>query len=746
MVSITEGAIAALSHVEEPIRAELFGPARLEQHAKSLAAADRVTEKPTRGQDLLARVRYNGRSLLDAYHSSVEAVGAKREITLAEEWFLDNFHVVDEQLRGIRDHLPRSYYRRLPKIAAGHLAGCPRVYGLAWAYVAHSDSRFEVETLGRFIRAYQLIQPLGIGELWAVPIHLRMALVENLRRLSEQVIRARHARAKADELADRLLGLSGRPAEKTEDVLGRLADTPLADAFAVQLVQRLREQDESITPALVWLNRKLNAQGTSPGEVVTREHHAQGAANATVRNIITSMRWMSSIDWLAFFESVSLVDEALRAAPLFSGMDFATRDEYRKQIELLSRGSGRSEIEVAREAVLLARQAAQGGLGSISPGVESDSSRSAPRLPAIPEHAEEDPGYYLVSKGRSGFERQLGFRTPLRLRLARACRAHGIAGYLGGIAVLSALQLGGLLLIAASAGAAPWTLFLLAIVGLVPASDIAVSLVHRLVPALLPPRSLPKLELAEGVPPELRTVVAVPTFLTSRVDLEEQLERLEVHYLANPEGHLHFALLTDWADAPREHMPGDEMLVSTLCDGIGQLNARYEGPPGGGARFLLLHRRRLWNAQEGKWIGWERKRGKLHELNRLLRGATDTTFIPIGGRSPAVPEGVRYVITLDADTRLPKGTAYRLVGAMAHPLNRPRFDPRQGRVVEGYAVMQPRITPCLPTGPDSTTYQRIISGRGGVDPYAAAVSDVRSRRTRSSATTSSRVYSRAPGW
>jgi cyclic beta-1,2-glucan synthetase len=309
-VSTSARAIAAASHVEEPIRAELFGAERLEQHAESLAAADHLTEKPIRGRDLLPGVRDNGRLLLEAYHSIVEAVGAKREITLAEEWFLDNFHVVDEQLRQIRDHLPRSYYGRLPKIPAGHLAGYPRVYGLAWAYVAHTDSRFEVETLCRFIRAYQRIQPLGIGELWAVPIHLRIALVENLRRLSEQVIRARHARVKADELADRLLGLSGRPAESSEDVLRELRDTTLAGAFAVQLIQRLRDQDESITPALLWLNRKLSAQGTSPGEVVAGEHHAQGAANATVRNIITSMRWMSSIDWLEFFESVSPVKPA----------------------------------------------------------------------------------------------------------------------------------------------------------------------------------------------------------------------------------------------------------------------------------------------------------------------------------------------------------------------------------------------------------------------------------------------------
>ena len=146
--------------------------------------------------------------------------------------------------------------------------------------------------------------------------------------------------------------------------------------------------------------------------------------------------------------------------------------------------------------------------------------------------------------------------------------------------------------------------------------------------------------------------------------------------------------------------------------------------PEPGAVSSCPHRRRLWNEKEGKWIGWERKRGKLHELNRFLRGAKDTTFLPVCGQPPAVPRGVRYVLTLDADTRLPKASAYRLVGAAAHPLNRPRFDPRKGRVVEGYAVLQPRITPSLPTGPASTVYQRIISGPGGVDPYAAAVSDV----------------------
>ncbi len=705
--AIIDGSFA----VEEPIRAELFGIERLEQHAESLAAAHRTTDKPRKGRHLLPRVRENAHVLLAGYRSIAATVLAKQEITPAAEWILDNFHVVDEQLRGIRDHLPKSYYRTLPKIAAGHLAGYPRVYGLAWAYVAHTDSRFEMETIQGFVRAYQRIQPLTIGELWAVAIHLRVGLVENLRRLTQLIIHSREERARADSLADRLLGLSDRPVERPDVVLSSLGDAPLARAFAVQLVQRLRGQDPSIMPALAWLEKMLSAQGTSADEVVAQEHQAQAAATVTVRNIITSMRWMSSIDWPEFFESVSLVDEVLRTAPGFAAMDFTTRDEYRARIELLSRRSDRSEIEVAREAVLLAGSAAR-------------ENGHAETLPGVPERAHEDPGYYILAGGRMAFERRLGVRVPLRIRLRRAYRAHAMTGYLGGIGALTALLLSGLLFLTWTAGAANWALALLGIFGLVPASDIAVSLVHRLVPFLVPPRLLPKLELVHGVPPELRTLVVVPTLLSRLTDIEGQLERLEVHYLANPTGHLHFALLTDWADAPAERMSGDEDLLAALADGIARLNVRHGSSPGGGERFLLLHRRRLWNGKEGKWIGWERKRGKLHELNRLLRGASDTTFLPINGRPPTVPQGVRYVITLDADTRLPRGTARRLVGAMAHPLNRPRFDPRKGRVVEGYAILQPRLTPSLPTGPGSTTYQRIISGPGGVDPYAAAVSDV----------------------
>ncbi len=713
-MSQTEPAVF-ITQPEQPIRAEIFGLARFEEHAESLAAAQVAAHRPEKGKNLLRRVRENGKVLIAAYRNIVQAVRDKSEITPAEEWLLDNFHTVDEQIREVRDHLPARYYRLLPKIAEGHLAGYPRVYGVAWAYVAHTDSRFELQTLEHFVRAYQRVQPLTIGEVWAVAIHLRVALIENLRRLAEQIIRAREARTKADQLADRLLGLGDKPPEDIGAVLDRLGDAPLSEAFAVELVQRLRDQDSSMMPVLHWLNSKLSAQKTSTAEIVANEHQAQAAANVTVRHIITSMRWMSSVDWQEYFEDVSLVDTILKTAPGFTAMDFATRNEYRTQIELLARGSGRTESDVAREAVLMAQEAA----AKPDPDVAT--------LPDMPETPAADPGYYLISKGRTDFERILGFRVPARLRVRRAVRSMATVGYLSAISSVTLFGLAIPLYLSWVAGAERVFLVVLGVLGIFPVSHLAVAVVNRLVPLLVPPDALPKLELASGVPPELKTMVVVPTLVTSHSDIEEQLERLEVHYLANHEGHLHFALLSDWKDASNEMMEGDEELVDALRKGVESLNQRYGRTPDGGTRFYVLHRRRLWNEKEGKngkWIGWERKRGKLHELNRLLRGATDTSFIPVDGHPPAVPTGVRFVITLDADTRLPKGTAYRLVGALAHPLNRPRFDGRKGRVVDGYAILQPRITPSLPTGPQSTPYQKIISGPGGVDPYAAAVSDV----------------------
>ncbi|MBL8900804.1 MAG: glycosyl transferase [Planctomycetes bacterium] len=552
---------------------------------------------------------------------------------------------------------------------------------------------------------------LTIGELWAVPITLRIVLLENLRRSSDGIIQRRTARQRADELADGFL----RDAVDPDGLASDLGGAPIAMAYAVQILHRLRDHDPLATPGLRWLDRRLAERSMTAEEVVHEEHRRQVSMNLTVRNVIASMRLSAEVDWVEFFESVSGVDARLREHSAFGTFDLATRDRYRHAIEELARRSARTELEVAELALQAANRARSESAQDSAHDLPSDDQASRARRSEL--------GYYLIAKGRERFEIEMGYRVPLRARLLRLRRAMGIFGYLGCVLLLTGLCLGALLFATAGSGVSAMLLLGIALLGLLPASEIAVAWANRRVAKHHGPQLLPGLELRDGVPAELRTLVVVPSMLTSLPQVDEQLERLEVHYLACPQDDLQFALLSDWSDAEAEHAAEDDALLAAAAEGIARLN-RQHGPAPGGDRFLLLHRRRIWSAVEGHWMGWERKRGKLHELNRWLRGAEDTTIVAIAGRAVPLVSTVRFVLTLDADTRLPRGAARRLVGKMAHPLNRPSLDRWSGRVVEGYAILQPRITPALPEAGAGSWYQRSFSGPCGIDPYAFAVSDV----------------------
>ncbi len=681
----------------EVIREELFGIERLEEHARSLAAAQPVTHKPPRAGSLVDRLGENAVVLLDAYRKTVSALAEGRAITPASEWLVDNYHLVERQVREINRDLPPGFHRQLPKLATGPFTGHPRVFGLAWAFVAHTDSRFDADALVRYLRAYQSVQPLTIGELWAVSIALRIVLIENLRRLAVQTLINRDARLQADMIADQLLAGIGDVEKVSADAMSRLQDHPLPPAMVVQLLHRLRDQDPDTIPVLAWLDRRLSSRGTTADEVVNDVHRRQGGTNVTVRNIITSLRQIGDVDWKELFEKASPVDDLLASVADYPRMDFATRNLYRSAIEDMARCSGRSELDVTQQVLAVARE---------------------PEAAADPRS--RDPGYHLLARGRAAFERHIGYRPRWRQRPARYARSMGLGLYIGSITLIAGLILLAVLHLLAGAGIGLLALFALGLVSFIPAIDVSMALFNRVLSLGIGATALPGMALTDGVPADLRTLVAVPTLLTTPAAIAELVAQLEVHHLASPDGDLQFALLSDWTDAATEQTAADDILLQAARDGIARLNACH-GPAPGGPRFLLLHRKRVWCPGEGCWMGWERKRGKLHELNRLLRGASDTGFMDI---DPAlVPAGVRYVLTLDADTRLPRDAARRLIGKMAHPLNRPRFDPVEGRVVEGFGLLQPRITPSLPVGREGSLFQRIFSSLHGMDPYAGAISD-----------------------
>ncbi|HEU5459074.1 MAG TPA: hypothetical protein VFU83_01215, partial [Pyrinomonadaceae bacterium] len=680
---------------EKPFQAEFFSVERLEQFALTLAAKHKtVTRKG--GAQLLRRLEDNARKLEAAYRALVEALREGHAISPAAEWLVDNYHIVEEQLREIRQDLPKSYYHELPKLAEGELEGYPRIYSVAVALIAHTDSRLDTHTLQRFIGAYQTVAPLSIGELWAVAITLRLALVENLRRLAIAIASARAERDEADKVADKLLELASlQPSAVMSYLNERLAKREeFPQTFLVQLVQRLREQHPSVMPVMDWIEKQLEGEGTSIEHSIHGEHQRQAAAQVTVGNIITSMRLLSTLDWNDFFEKVSLIEPLLGQDPagVYSRMNFASRDRYRHVVERISKRTRASELKIAQAAVDLATNTTDKG-------------------------PKNHVGYYLIDDGLTLLETSFNYQSRSSERLRRFLLRHETAAYLGTLAALTLLLIAFLLYAMYRYGAGWQFLILTAILGLIPASDLALTALNWDLTHFFQPRLLPRIDTVNGIPDDAATFVVVPTIFLNESQVNELVERLEVHYLANQDDNAYFGLLGDFPDANSEETSTDSHLLAIAQSGIDALNRRH-----GDNRFHLFHRRRQWNPGENKWMGWERKRGKLEEFNRLLRGARDTSFV-VRTADDALLQTIRYVITLDSDTQLPRDVARKLVGAAVHPLNQAGIDQATNRVVYGYGILQPRVSISLASASRSKFVQ-VFSGYTGIDPYTTAVSDV----------------------
>ena len=689
---------------ENPIRSEIFSVEGLKQHGESLAKAQLVTNDPTKGYNLSERLKSNKKILFENYKIINEAVNQKQAITPAAEWLIDNFHIVEEQLKDIKEHLPIWFYKELPKLADGsHLKGYPRVYGLSWNFVAHSDSRFDPELLTQFVRAYQTVQPLTIGELWAIAISLRVVLVENLRRFSIRIVNSSQSRKVADKIADDLLGTDQLAAQKAEDFLQSIEDKQVRESFLVQLLQRLRYQDPTIMPALQWVNKKLVEMNLTTDELVLIEHNGQSAANLTVRNIITSMRLISAFDWRNFFESVSLVNEIFNVNPTFAAIDFTTQDQYLHSLEELAKGSKQTEIDIAKLIILK---------------IEAQQTKTPN------QDRELDPGYYLISKGRKIIEKEISFKPSIIRQMKESYINNAKVGYSGTILTLTFTILTFSFMINYERNVPAWALWAFFIVAFFPASDMVIALLNKLVAMIIGPQHLPLIKFKEGIPKSLSTFVVIPLILINESFIEAQVQQLEVHYLSNPDEQVHFAILSDWKDSDDQVNPEDCKLLKFAHEEIDKLNRRYGNLADGEKRFFIFHRKQIWNASEAKWMGWERKRGKLHEFNLLLRGDKDTSYILTNDELAEIPQSIKYVITLDADTRMPMEMVKQLIGTMAHPLNKARLDPKSNRVIEGYGILQPRVLASLPSRNNTSNFQKLFSGPCGIDPYTFTSSDI----------------------
>ncbi|HET6983395.1 MAG TPA: carbohydrate-binding protein, partial [Myxococcaceae bacterium] len=613
----------------------------------------------------------------------------------AGEWLLDNFYVVRDHIADVRQNLPRGYYGELPDLSDGPLASYPRVYELAIALISHSEGRLDTENIGAFTAAFQEVSPLAIGELWALPAMFRLGLVENVRRMALRTVQRLDQLALADDWARRLHAADTEgPVQLVAAFQGFIRDHP---ALTAELVSRLHSQLRQLgasATAMTWLDRWLDDEGHGAEESATRATQRLALTQVMMANSITSLRTLGGMDWPEFVEAQSVLEAALRKDPaeIYPRMTFETRDQYRHVVERLARRTARPEEQVARTAVELAQRSAH-------------------------DHPDAHVGFFLLGNGRTTLEQTIGYRPPPGERVLRAARRQPDLSLAGSAMAVTGALLAAILLIAGPDTRPSW--LPLVLLALLPANEVALNFIQQLVTSFLRPQRLPKLDFRKtGVPPASRTAVVIPTLFANVDSVERALENLEVQFLANRGANLHFVVLGDFTDATAEVQEGDAAIVQAAITGVKALNARY----GGENAFYLLHRPRRFNAQQGVWMGWERKRGKLADFNHLVRGGPEGAFSVVLG-DVAVLREIRYVITLDADTVLPPETAPLLVGAMAHPLNRPDFDAAGSRVVRGYGILQPRVGISLPSA-NRTRFASIYSGHPGVDPYTTAVSDL----------------------
>ncbi|MBF0506740.1 MAG: cyclic beta 1-2 glucan synthetase, partial [Nitrospirae bacterium] len=694
---------------EPPLRSELFSSDQMEQHGKTLAGLHKLSTGYHPDQ-LLARLADNEGVLTGTRSLLMEAVTTDRRITPAGEWLLDNFYLIEEQIRTARRHLPKGYSRELPRLLDGLSAGLPRVYDIALETISHSDGRIDPQSLSRFVAAYQTVTVLKLGELWAIPIMLRLALIENLRRVGARIAADRLDRNQADYWADRITEIAGKDPKSLILVIADMArsNPPLRSAFVAEFARRLQGQGPALAMPLTWIEQRLSESSLTIDHLVQSENQQQAADQVSMSNSIGSLRFLGTMDWREFVETMSVVEQTLRedVGGTYGKMDFSTRDRYRHVVEKIAKSGRLSEVEVAAEAVRLAHKNM------------TDKEGTRGRY-----DREAHVGYYLIDKGLPQLEELAHVRLSVSGAVRKVSSRFPLLFYLGTVMLMIAIFTGWLLTKAHGDGLNNWLLVMTGVLPLLCASQLAVAVVNWLATLLVIPRQLPRMDFSKGIPPEARTLTIIPTMLTSAEKIDDLIEALEVRFLANRDENLHFGLLTDFQDAAEETLPEDETLLLLARLGIEGLNEKYVNAKGD--TFFLFHRPRRWNAREQVWMGYERKRGKLSELNALLRETHDHSgnrFSLVVGNT-AVLLNVRYVITLDTDTQLPRDAARQLVGAMAHPLNHARYDKDKQRIVAGYGILQPRVAVSLP-GTNRSRYARMYGSDPGIDPYTRAVSDV----------------------
>ena len=667
----------------------------LKAHATELAQFHNWLGLTNKGKSLLPLLKDHGRYIKESYQGINQYYYNAEDLIPAAEWYLDNYYLINDLIDDVITDLTKQYESKLQYFAGGDLSGYPRIYVLVFEFVRNNDNELDFDHLRDFIIHYQSEAPLSSAEIWAIPIMLKVILLEKIFYQVERINYIQKERELAENWLNSILGR-----KNSEDITYRDLDVKglFSTIFIERAAKRLKELGSDAKVLFNWLDNIAGKQNLTVEKVISNEQYHLTANGMIMGNIISTLKMINTENWSEFFEEVSLVQQVLNNDPaeVFARMDFDSRDKYRHAIEELASRFKISELAVVTEVDRLASE-----------------HRDTP---------ENHVGYYLIGPGKLQLENRLAEswgkagRRPGALQLTGSNPEKAYFSYILFSTIIPFFLFLWLIRdVLLSVSLLTNIITIISSLGIF--NGIAVFLVNRLCCRAFEPSFLPKLYFKDVIPDDFKTIVVIPAIFNDTHKVKEQIRQLEVHYLNNPEGNIYYAILGDFSDAREERMPEDHKIVDAGIKGIKKLNLKYKEN-----RFFYFHRSRKWNQQEKLWMGWERKRGKLIEFNRLLLHEGTTSYEYLAGKTELLQD-IRYVITLDADTLLPRGAAKRLIGTISHPMQKASLDAEGKKVQAGYGIIQPRISLTAESA-FVTPYSKISTGVAGIDPYTCAISDV----------------------
>lgn len=659
---------------------------QLEEYLKKIASDHVLQNKSDKETFPIPRVRENYEFIQIVYKLLNEHIKSDIPIHPAGEWILDNFYIIEKTVKTIAKELTLKKYTNYLGIASGQYKGFARVYVLACEIIAYTDAKIDSDNLADFLRSYQTKNSLSMDEIWSIGMFMQVALIENIRRICEKIYSAQIQKYKVENIIERLLENKDEEGLKFKNLPGYktkiLGYGEMKYPFIEYMSYRLKSYGKQSYSFISVLENQVEMMGTNIQDVIKKEHFDIAVKKVSMGNSITSINTLNRLSFLEIFEQINGVEEILKNDPVnvYDKMDYKTKEYYRNVIMEISKKTKISEIYIAKKSLELARNA-------YNLNKEIDD---------VIAEKKAHVGYYLIGDGNNKL-----LETLLNKKIERSNTKTKSVIYISVIYVITSIICVILAFNMSNKTGNALIGILCFILIFIPIQTIVVKIIQYILGKFVKPRLIPKLDFSNGIPKEYGTMIIIPTILKDRKKVREVMKKLEIYYLANKSENLYFCLLGDVTSSKNKNEKHDEEVIDEGIKIVKELNEKYKtsinkmgesGTENCFPIFNFIYRERNWNSSESNYIGWERKRGYINQFNRYILGKIDNPFKvnTIESCNIKIPK-IKYVITLDADTELILNSGLELVGAMAHVLNIPVLNKEENLVIDGHALMQPRV-------------------------------------------------------